>query len=152
MVCRCHFCEFVRNAYSAWLTGAPPSSSEEVSQANMTLLEQLLTWPDDKVFPAIDLCKLLLLRSGMQAHAPALVSQVLDVAEKMVRARFDTHTNKGRSISTCTRVVPVWTSTARYYLGLLVRTWDSRLLIGLLGEGHQVAERKLCDRGKSSIC
>ena len=152
MVCRCHFCEFVRNAYSAWLTGASPSSSEEVSQANMTLLEQLLTWPDDKVFPAIDLCKLLLLRSGMQAHAPALVSQVLDVAEKMVRARFDTHTNKGRSISTCTRVVPVWTSTARYYLGLLVRTWDSRLLIGLLGEGHQVAERKLCDRGKSSIC
>lgn len=152
MVCRCHFCEFVRNAYSAWLTGAPPSSSEEVSQANMTLLEQLLTWPDDKVFPAIDLCKLLLLRSGMQAHAPALVSQVLDVAEKMVRARFDTHTNKGRSISTCTRVAPVWTSTARYYLGLLVRTWDSRLLIGLLGEGHQVAERKLCDRGKSSIC
>lgn len=118
----------------------------------MTLLEQLLTWPDDKVFPAIDLCKLLLLRSGMQAHAPALVSQVLDVAEKMVRARFDTHTNKGRSISTCTRVAPVWTSTARYYLGLLVRTWDSRLLIGLLGEGHQVAERKLCDRGKSSIC
>ena len=122
----------------------------------MTLLEQLLTWPDDKVFPAIDLCKLLLLRSGMQAHAPALVSQVLDVAEKMVRARFDTHTNKGRSISTCTRVAPVWnvyrevSGAWDYYV--LVRTWDSRLLIGLLGEGHQVAERKLCDRGKSSIC
>lgn len=54
----------------------------------MALLEQLLTWPDDKVFPAVDLCKLFVLRSSMQAHAPALLSQILDVAEKMVRAKF----------------------------------------------------------------
>ena len=65
-----------------------PPSSEEASQANMTLLEQLLTWPDDKLFPAIDLCKLLVLRPGMQVHAPALLSQILEVAEKMVRAHL----------------------------------------------------------------
>jgi hypothetical protein len=60
----------------------------------MTLLEQLLTWPDEKLFPAIDLCKLLLLRPGMQAHAPALLSQVMDVAEKMVCSHFGMHTKK----------------------------------------------------------
>ena len=87
----------------------------------MTLLEELLRWPDDKVFPAIDLCKLLLLRSGMQAHAPALVSQVLDVAEKMVRAAL-THTMNGRSISTCIRVAPVRNIYVRGITsGLLVR-------------------------------
>ena len=61
----------------------------------MTLLEQLLTWPDDKLFPAIDLCKLLLLRPGMQAHAPALLSQVMEVAEKMVCSHFSMYAKKG---------------------------------------------------------
>ncbi len=60
----------------------------------MTLLEQLLTWPDEKLFPAIDLCKLLLLRPGMQSHASALLSQVMDVAEKMVCSYFGMHTTK----------------------------------------------------------
>lgn len=59
--------------------------SADMSQANMKLLEQLLTWPEEKLFPAIDLCKLLVLRPGMQSHTPALLSQILEVAEKMVR-------------------------------------------------------------------
>ena len=66
---------------------ASDATSTDVSQELLATLGQLLTWPDDKVFPAVDLCKLLILRPGMQSHSEEireqLLSSVLALGERM---------------------------------------------------------------------
>ena len=70
-------------AIGAILESLASADASDAGDGNMSLLEQLLVWPAEKVFPAIDLCKLLVLRPNMQAHSPALLSQVLEIAETM---------------------------------------------------------------------
>jgi phospholipase A-2-activating protein len=59
-----------------------------VTEECVALLQRLLLWPDEKVFPVVDLCKKLLLSPSMATQtdvmAERLHSRVLEIGERMM--------------------------------------------------------------------